>query len=1315
MPEHVLPDLRTDLQLRYEILGELGRGSTATVYRARHRASGREVAVKVLSGGDGGNGAGDDGRSAVPPVVLDLYHPNIVRSLESGRTDAGHAYVVFDLVPGETLRELLRREGALRPSEAIHLMGQVLDALAAAHARDIVHRDLKPENVLITHTGGRRNAVVLDFGLALLGGGAHHGGDRTRDGATVSGTPSYAAPEQLRGETATAASDLYSWGLTFIECMTGTAPIRAVSGRQAVAEQLSASAVRLPESVAGTALGRLLGGVTAKDPGRRSDSAVDVLGQLQRLRPIVAVDAGRTTADWRRVTVMACRAELPGCDGPVGRSRAAAQRLCDDVRTRLASLASGSGRVVSAIDDEMIVVWGLDGAGEHDAAVAVEAALAFTSRVDAVGVADVVWRVGVHTGYVLHDVLLRSEADAYPLLGSTLGVASRIAQQAASATVITSEDTVALLRGEWTTRAAGELSEASSSERPIALSEVVGRRGAGEHGDAETSPLIGRAEQLGRATEHWARARTGEPCILGIRGEPGIGKSRLVRELHRTIEDARWLEARCEPEARSTPLHPVSVLLRSLGVSAETLAERCEVERATAVALLSPLLGSASAESAETPAFTPDRRKQLTLELLASMLVGLGCEEPTVLVVEDLQWADPTTVELVDMLVRRIESIVARRPTDSVRLLVLTTARTEFMEPWQVAAGSLIDMPRLSESEVVSLLESAQHGESRLDAGMVGRIVETCDGVPLFVEELARMLAEDAGDEDRAEKARERAIPGSLRDLLGARIDALSSSTRSAAWIASALGREFQRDVFAAVARMSAPAVEESLAELIDSGLVLKPQGVEGAPYRFKHALVRDAAYEMIEADERRAIHLRIGCTLRDRFRHIRIEDPALLAWHFELGGDHAASAEFWHEAGAAALARASYLEAREVLERGVASLEHVPASRERTARELGLMTALGTAHVSTVGLGATETRRAFGRASQICNELGREAPLQVAGAVFGAALCNALEEETEAILPHFRRLAERTDDAHASFCGHQVLAVHACWRGRYADSREHSSAGMSLYRRGSVRDVSWEFGFGLYCYAYGMVAEYHLGFAERAEQIRLEMLRMAERSGNPYSLAVVLGWSTTLTHDTRRPEETAALARRLRAIADEQHLYLWSAFSRCGESSALLQQGHAEQALAPMRETLGVLDAVGFRCSYSYYLAYLVEILTALEQYEEAFARVNEGLTLCEQLWTRYHEPELFRLRGRLHEATGADGAAEADYRRAAEIARGDGGASIAMRCMTDLAALLGRTGRAVEGATLLAAARDGVPEGHAVADYVRASAVLERLGSGG
>src|SRR5437867_6818633 len=246
-----------------------------------------------------------------------LSHPNIVRLFDSGETEDGRLFAVFEYVPGSTLKEVLAREGGLAWGETVHLMTQVLDALSCAHARGVIHRDLKPENIMVTKTGARRNALVLDFGL---GGLSREARDWTLPRLTATcelmGTPCYAAPEQLRGEASSPRSDLYSWALVFLECLTGDPAIAGGSVQEIILKQLGPDPVPVPACVRDRRLRRLLQAATAKQVERRDVSIAALFQALGAVEPPPAATAEERLPEGerRQLTVVSCGLTVTATD-----------------------------------------------------------------------------------------------------------------------------------------------------------------------------------------------------------------------------------------------------------------------------------------------------------------------------------------------------------------------------------------------------------------------------------------------------------------------------------------------------------------------------------------------------------------------------------------------------------------------------------------------------------------------------------------------------------------------------------------------------------------------------------------------------------------------------------------------------------------------------------------------------------------------------------------------------------------------------------------------------------------------------------------
>jgi tetratricopeptide (TPR) repeat protein len=1209
-------NLGTFLGDRYRIEAAIGEGSFCHVYRALDMRTGSRVAVKLLKSARVPSDADRFLREA--RICCEVQHPGVVRLLDTGTSSSGEPFAVFELIEGRTLRARLEEGGAFARRSAVHLMMLVLDALAAVHARGIVHRDLKPENIMIA---GER-AVLLDFGFASTSADENPG--------SVAGTAQYAAPELLRGEPATVRSDLYSWGLILLECLTGKPVVELAAAHEAAERQLESGPIAIPREVTAAGIAGLVRRVIAKTPADRPDSAAEVLSDLQR-----------------RFDSHGASSDLPTPAGPVVVVSCRVLRSSDQSEASLSAetqacmefFAGYGGVAASAVADRVTIAFGLYGDAPPDVAEIVGAAIDWVERDEA---GPLRWSAGVHSGETSAATSVHSA-----LMGDVAVEAQRLDRLADAVRVVVSTAVASRLR-HWPLAGCGE-GAARVLRRPTSHAVVPET--------ASRGTFIGRPREIERMADAWRLASAGQPSCLLLLGEAGIGKSRLLEEFRASLREGDWIEARATLEGQSRPFQLISGLMLALGGSASNLAARYSLDATECIPILATLLGEPIPHGFSLPLVTPDRFKEITLQVAARVLIAAAADEPAVVVLDDLHWADTASIEFVTLLLGELSRTNARA------LLVLS-ARPEFQAPWPTSQFSSLHLEGLETAHVETLIREKFGDDGELHGDLLARFTRACRGNPLLAGEAATLLRRAPAESSDAPA--ESGEP--VDDLLAARITSLSPDALTIAQSAAALGREFRDDVLAAVTDQASSRLRETLDELVEADLIVRnPESL--ASHRFRHDLLRDAAYSSIPADRCRALHRRIATVIRNEFPEYAAQRPAEVALHFERGGEGATAAELWHQAGTMAMTIASYLDARQHFARGLGLLADQPASAARAQRELALTTALATAHLSTEGFGAPATREGFSKARVMCTALGREAPLEIVGGIFGAALASADNEETAAILPMFESLATRTDQPMHCFAGHQVLGVHACWSGQHERALEHTTAGMDLYRRRAVSDISWEFGFGLYCYGYGMSALYHRGFTDRADAVRHEMVTLAEASRHPYCLALALGFATTLTGDLVRPAETIDIATRLLAIASEQHLYLWSAFAMCAQGQALVQLGRAQDGITPIRMGIGLLEALGFRSSHGYYLMYLVEALIALGEIDEALVVADQGLAFYKDRWTRFAEPNMCRLRGIALERRGETETAREQFKRAIEAAQRDGSRAYEMRAKMSLA----------------------------------------------
>jgi TOMM system kinase/cyclase fusion protein len=1310
---------------RYEILGELGSGSFGRVFKARQLSTGQLVAVKVMRWAIEADES--DSRSRIQRfrretlVCAELWHPNIVRLIDSGETPDGRLYAAFEFVPGATLKDVLTAEGKLGVAESVHLMTQVLDALSCAHALGIVHRDLKPENIMITKTGARRNALVLDFGL---GGFAAETTARSMTRITATremlGTPCYAAPEQLRGEPTTTRSDLYSWGLIFLECLTGEMPMRGASTQEVILNQLGPDPVAIPQWLRNHPLGRVLEFVTAKRAEKRDISIERLLETFGAMgtaaEPSAPLpDPALTERERRQLTVVCCRMTV----APEGGRQADIEEVDQLSRVELSALgtrAARAGAVVAAVaGDRAFLVFGYPQVHEDDARRAARFALEIVHQKHAArGPFCVDVGVGIHTGLVIvRDPRQRTDRRLDELTGLTPEIAGRLADIADPGHVLVSPDTYRLLRGEFEAEpggvcAIGELSHPLSVLRLLSARKVPETESSS---GSRLTPLIGRAPQLQQLLDGWAKARAGRNGALVIIGEAGIGKSRLLQELRaQTGDEGAWLKFECAPENQTTPLRPVIDALLAMDASIESLLTRFGFDLGENLPLFSALLSIPLDDRYSPRPLSPELQKELTLQALVSLVSRIAEERPTVLVLENLHWADPTTLELASLLIQELRVGSHAEPESGPKLYAIFTTRPEFTPLWSGENVALLPLQRLLPAEVEEMVKAGLGEVSALPTALVQRVVQRAEGVPLFVEEITRVVVEARGSEESGPLSSQSTvqIPASLRDLLTARLDRVSAAARDTAQLAAVLGREFHYDMLVAVSRKDSAFVHQDVTELARAGLVFRGRSGRSETCVFRHALLRDAAYEAMTRSTREALHQRVAGILREKFPEIERSRPEVLALHREQGGELGEAVDYWQRAAEASYRRAAYAEALSQTEHALALVRSLEPSAENRRREVGLLVVHGTTLLSTRGWAVPEVEATFSQALALCEQLGGQTPQMVLYGIWAVRITRSDREGIDALLPRLRELATRVGDRVYAEFGCSCLGTAAFWRGDFPTAHHYLEQALQYYDEESHR-ASYD--GGLYTYAFEFCTLWTLGYADRAKALLAEALAIAERRRDPYSLSLVLGFGGDIAYDTGDFRWARQWAERMTALAEEQRLFAWWAPAAVQYGRVLVSEGRADEGIELIRQGLERYRLLGVMCAYNYHLRDLAVAYLESHRFADAAATIEEGLVLCRTLVARFHEPELLRLRGRLLLEQGDATGAEESFRGALAMAERDGARAFALKAATDLSRLLSDSGTRDEAVAALAPIYAQFTEGFDTKDLLDASALLRAL----
>jgi TOMM system kinase/cyclase fusion protein len=994
-------------------------------------------------------------------------------------------------------------------------------------------------------------------------------------------------------------------------------------------------------------------------------------------------------------------------------------------------IEQAGGYVASTLGNRILAFYGYPKAQADDARRAVGTALTALRKLAAEGRtleqrrgARLEVQIGAHTGLVL----VRGRAgtpDPSDIFGDTPVLAARIAEITSPNSFSVSAATQRMVRlgfsfGRGKTRRVDELAQ------PLELVEIVGPAENAETPSlsapsvtsaSQRTPLVGRAEELALLCRAWKLAHEGTGQTVLVTGEAGIGKTRLARELGLVIqsEDHIWLECRCMADAQNSVLRPfVDLLERRLGyhmeLTAEDKARRLDdmlmhygVDSAAGMPLLAPLLGVPLERRYAPVDVLPHRRRELTLRALSSLLVEMASEKPLLFVVEDLHWADPTSLALLGMLLDAVPTI---------SMCVLLTARPTFTMPWRHLSVTHIQLGRLGSISAAAMIERLT-GEHRLPSSVREQILRRTDGVPLFIEELTRAVLESGVVQPIGEPGTtpsggtEVEIPVTLRDSLMARLDNLTPMAKVTAQLAAVLGREFALDQIQAVAPLDEADLQVALDALVESELVHRRRRINGDVYTFKHALVQETAYDSLPKRTRKQYHARIAEVLEHTFGDLVRQRPEVLMNHYAEAGALPRAVEYACQAGRAALQRSANQEAIAYAERGLGWLNALRDHPRRTELELGLNTVLIPAMMANYGFSSPEFRVLMRRAQEIDRGEGDpEHALHTLWGLFASHYARAEHEQAGEVAEHYLEAAEKIDDV-----GHQVsaltlLGINRYYRARFAEARPHLERAIQLYEPRAHADHTLKFNYDTLSLAeaYLGLVLWVLGDPVQARVHTARAIARADALDHPLSRILALFLAAKVDQLEGEREAVRASARRILDIAVEKDLPRWS-------TVGTLFMSWVDDKLEAGEEALARFDDTGHKLRRTYWAVVLAEIEMSRGDVDAALDRLDDCLYLAEETQELSHVIKTLRLAGECHAQRGEHAAAEANWRDALVRAREQGAIMPALQTAVLLARFLLDGGRPDEARTVLASALAPFTGGRDTPMLVHAQALLDEI----
>jgi TOMM system kinase/cyclase fusion protein len=1006
------------------------------------------------------------------------------------------------------------------------------------------------------------------------------------------------------------------------------------------------------------------------------------------------------------------------------------QRVCAEVIQRF------EGYIAQYLGDGLLTYFGYPQAHEDDGQRAVRAALGMVQAMGRLnqhlvqerGVQLAV-RIGIHTGLVVVGEMGGGGRQEQLALGDTPNMAARLQALAAPDTIVISAATYRLIQGFFNCRDLGPHTLKGISTL-VPVYRVLEESGAQSRLDVASTtgltPLVGREREVGRLLGHWAQAKESRGQVVLLNGEAGIGKSRLLQTLKECLAGEQYtrLECSCSAYHRNSPFYPVIDLYqRALQFRREDSAEtklgklekaltQLSLSRSELVPPLASLLSLPLGERYLPLALTPPQQKQKTLEALLAVLMALAARQPVLLILEDIHWLDPSTLEFLRLLVDQAATM---------RLFMLLTCRPTFRSPWAPHAHlTHLTLSRLPRHQAALMIAQVAGGKT-LPAEVGQQLLTRTDGVPLFVEELTKMVLESgfiSEVEDRYELTGPLpplAIPVTLHDSLIARLDRLNTA-KTVAQLGAAIGRQFSYELLRAVCPMEEATLQQALGQLVDTELLYQTGLPPQATYVFKHALIQEAAYQSLLKRMRQQYHQQIAQMLAKRFPETVETQPELLAHHYTEAGLAAQAVSYWQHAGQRAIERSANVEAISHLTKGLEVLKTLPDATHRTRQELEAQTTLGPALMATKGAGAPEVERTYARARELCQQVG-DTP-QLFPVLYGLwlfYLVRAQLQTAQELGEQLLHLAQRTQEVALLLEAHRALGTSLFYLGELTPARTHLERALALYDPHEHHSLAFRSGQdpGVVCRGFVAWALGMLGYPDQALQRSRETLTLPQELSHAFSLAYALDFAARIHQLRREEQQTQEQAQALMALSREQGFTQRLATGTILWGWALTAQGQREEGVAQMRQGLAAFQATGAALAQPYYLALLAEAYGELGQAGEGLKVVARALATVHTTGEQFCAAELHRLQGKLLLACAAEHDAEAAacFHQALDVARRQRAKVWELRAATSLSRLWQQQGKRTTARELLAPIYGWFTEGFDTADLQEAKVLLDEL----
>jgi tetratricopeptide (TPR) repeat protein len=975
--------------------------------------------------------------------------------------------------------------------------------------------------------------------------------------------------------------------------------------------------------------------------------------------------------------------------------------------------------------DRLLMMFGVPVAHEDDARRAVRVALelrrrlqAHRERLEMMCREPLAFRIGLHTGAVMVGGM-RDDTELSTVVGDVVSVAIVLQEQAAPGQILCSDITARAVQ-EMVHLEAVEPVHLPGQPAPMTPYAVLRNRDrrapGGERWERVLSPFVGRERELEALHALLAHVEAGRGQVIGVVGEPGIGKSRLIYEFRRSLAGQRltYLTGRCLSYGSTTPYLPVlDVLRHNCGIRDTDRPEAitAKIHRSLQVVNMAPdvwapvllhLLG-VQEETAKFAALSPETRKARTLAAITQMCLNGSRAQPLILEIEDLHWIDASSDECLTALVERIAGAA---------LLLLVTYRPGYRPAWvDKSYATQVSLQPLTQQDSLRVVQAVLPRVGQA-APLVPQLLTKAEGNPFFLEELARTVTEQGAD------ALSLTVPDTIQAILMARIDRLPPTAKRVLQAAAVIGRDVALPLLQAITEVSEEAIHCNLRSLQTAEFLYETYALTAPVYTFKHVLTQEVTYQSLVRRARQQCHARIAQVLEAQFPEEAEAQPELLAHHYTKADRGAQAIPYWQRAGQRAVERSANVEAISHFTQALELLETLPETSERMQQELTLQLALGPPLRMVKGHTASEVEGVYTRAHELSQQVGDDRQQCSVLMGLGRFYVNQprLQKAYE-LCEQCLTFAQRVQNPAFLLEAHRMFGVTSFFLGELITAHQHLEQGIALYDIQQHYSQTFSSGMdpGVVCLSVIAWALWILGYPDRALTKIREAFILAQKLSHAYSLGYALQYAAIVHQFRREPQRVQEIAEATIRMAREHGFVQWIAGGMCMRGWALAEQSCVAEGIEQLCQGMNTWRTMGTKLGQTHMLFRLAEAYGRGGQAGEGLRLLDEALATMQQSDERHCETEIYRLKGEFLLTTESERRkaeeAEECFCQALALARERQAKSLELRAVMSLCRLWKQQNKRTEARQLLTEIYAWFTEGFATPDLQEAKALLDIL----